>query len=738
MIVGLKDTEAFKAEAISRTYSIGGKNITFESGKLALLADGSVVIRDEEGNYLLTTAGVSEKAKPGSDFFAMTVDFQEKYYAAGKIGGNRFMKREGRASENAILNSRLIDRPIRPMFPKGVLNEVQVISTIMSSSGLSDYGFYGVTGASLVLMLSGTTAFEGPVAGVRVFADESGKLGFDPKFSELKNAKLDLTVAGTLDAITMVESQAQQVDDETMLKAFEYAHSIIKDLCNAQLDFVAVYSAKYPLPASKIIMKEAHPDLYTKIKEVLTADKMQSLYGVSKLEFHDALHHLEDEVKAALGYTEDTEELKAVEIEEYVYKAVRETMRSGILGSEKRLDGRQLTQVRPIKVEAGLLPRVHGSALFQRGITQALSIATLGGPGDIMLIDDMFEQETKRYIHHYNFPPFSTGEIKGLRNPGRREIGHGRLAEKALEPVLPDYDKFPYFIRVVSETTTCNGSSSMASVCGSSLSLMDAGVPIKAMVAGVAMGLVYDDNTRKYKVLSDIQAQEDFLGDMDFKVAGTEKGITALQMDCKIKGLEMQVVRDVLSQAKGALEFISNEMRKVLEMPRPTLSQYAPSILSLTVPSEKIREVIGKGGEMIQKISKDFNVEIVIDDNGFVSVTAKNQEQGHNAVAFIKALVKDIEPGDLITGKAFRIIDGTGAIVDLGNGKSGMIHISKIAKERVNKIEDYIKVGDMVDVKVLTVDRENNRIGLERIQKDLSAIPETPKTSADMLMDIGL
>jgi polyribonucleotide nucleotidyltransferase len=278
----------------------------------------------------------------------------------------------------------------------------------------------------------------------------------------------------------------------------------------------------------------------------------------------------------------------------------------------------------------------------------------------------------------------------------------------------------------------------MASVCGSSLSLMDAGVPIKAMVAGVAMGLVYDDNTRKYKVLSDIQAQEDFLGDMDFKVAGTEKGITALQMDCKIKGLEMQVVRDVLSQAKGALEFISNEMRKVLEMPRPTLSQYAPSILSLTVPSEKIREVIGKGGEMIQKISKDFNVEIVIDDNGFVSVTAKNQEQGHNAVAFIKALVKDIEPGDLITGKAFRIIDGTGAIVDLGNGKSGMIHISKIAKERVNKIEDYIKVGDMVDVKVLTVDRENNRIGLERIQKDLSAIPETPKTSADMLMDIGL
>lgn len=738
MIVGLKDTEAFKAEVISRTYSIGGKNITFESGKLALLADGSVVIRDEEGNYLLTTAGVSEKAKSGSDFFAMTVDFQEKYYAAGKIGGNRFMKREGRASENAILNSRLIDRPIRPMFPKGVLNEVQVISTIMSSSGLSDYGFYGVTGASLALMLSGTTAFEGPVAGVRVFADESGKLGFDPKFSELKNAKLDLTVAGTLDAITMVESQAQQVDDDTMLKAFEYAHSIIKDLCNAQLDFVAVYSAKYPLPASKIILKEAHPDLYTKIKEVLTADKMQSLYGVSKLEFHDALHHLEEEVKAALGYTEDTEELKAVEIEEYVYKAVRETMRSGILGSEKRLDGRQLTQVRPIKVEAGLLPRVHGSALFQRGITQALSIATLGGPGDIMLIDDMFEQETKRYIHHYNFPPFSTGEIKGLRNPGRREIGHGRLAEKALEPVLPDYDKFPYFIRVVSETTTCNGSSSMASVCGSSLSLMDAGVPIKAMVAGVAMGLIYDDNTRKYKVLSDIQAQEDFLGDMDFKVAGTEKGITALQMDCKIKGLEMQVVRDVLSQAKGALEFISNEMRKVLEMPRPTLSQYAPSILSLTVPSEKIREVIGKGGEMIQKISKDFNVEIVIDDNGFVSVTAKNQEQGHNAVAFIKALVKDIEPGDLITGKAFRIIDGTGAIVDLGNGKSGMIHISKIAKERVNKIEDYIKVGDMVDVKVLTVDRENNRIGLERIQKDLSTIPETPKTSADMLMDIGL
>ena len=537
----------------------------------------------------------------------------------------------------------------------------------------------------------------------------------------------------------MVESQAQQVDDETMLKAFEYAHSIIKELCNAQLDFVATYSAKYPLPASKIIMKEAHPDLYSEIKKILTADKMQSLYGVSKLEFHDALHHLEQEAKEALGYTEDTEALKANEIEEYVYKAVRETMRSGILGSEKRLDGRALTQVRPIKVEAGLLPRVHGSALFQRGITQALSITTLGGPGDIMLIDDMYEEETKRYIHHYNFPPFSTGEIKGLRSPGRREIGHGRLAEKALEPVLPEYDTFPYFIRVVSETTTCNGSSSMASVCGSSLSMMDAGVPIKAMVAGVAMGLIYDENTRKYKVLSDIQAQEDFLGDMDFKVAGTEKGITALQMDCKIKGLEMQVVRDVLSQAKGSLEFISNEMRKVLEMPRPTLSQFAPSILSLTVPTEKIREVIGKGGEMIQKISKDFAVEIVINDDGFVSVTAKNQEQGHNAVAFIKALVRDIEPGDQITGKAFRIIDGTGAIVDLGNGKSGMIHISKIAKERVNKIEDYIKVGDMVDVKVLTVDRENNRIGLERI---IPATPDAPMASAapvaDILTDIGI
>jgi len=361
---------------------------------------------------------------------------------------------------------------------------------------------------------------------------------------------------------------------------------------------------------------------------------------------------------------------------------------------------------------------VHGSALFQRGITQALTIATLGGPGDIQIIDDMFEENTKRYIHHYNFPPFSVGEVKPLRGVGRREVGHGRLAEKALEPVLPSLEKFPYFIRMVSEITTCNGSSSMASVCGSTMAMMDAGVPITALVSGVAMGMIYDDETGKYIVLSDIQAQEDFLGDLDFKVARTDKGITALQMDCKIAGLSMEVVAKVFAQAKGSLDHIRTEMTKELSAPRASLSPYAPFILSITIPTDRIREVIGKGGEMIQKITKEFSVEVDITDEGMVSVTAKNQENGKMAIEFITKLLKDIEPGENYTGKALKILEGVGVIIDLGSGKSGMIHISKIAKERVENIEHFVKMGDMVTVKVLTVDREKGRIGLERIVKE--------------------
>lgn len=724
MIPGLSDKNIVDKRPVSKTYEIGGKKFTFESARLALLANGSAVISDEAGNYLLTTAGLKDEANLAASFFPLTVEFQEKYYAAGKIGGNRFMKREGRPSENAVLNSRLIDRPIRPMFPKGSLNEVQIISTILSSSGLSDYGFHGITGASLSLMLAGVVEFEGPVSGVRIALTESGFV-FDPTFDVLEKAILDLTVAGTSDAITMVESQGQEIDDATMLKAFEFAHELIKELCAAQTDFVAEYKKSHALPEFRFTVRETDAELEAFVLETVTDELVAPLFNTGKAEFHDRLHDLEDAVVEKFdlaSYAEEVAENPTLpgvnkveaELREHVYGAVKKKMRAKVLSTRVRLDGRAPDEVRQVRATAGILPKVHGSVLFERGITQALSITTLGGPGDIQIVDDMFEEDTKRYIHHYNFPPFSVGEVKPLRGVGRREVGHGRLAEKALEMVLPPLESFPYFIRVVSEITTCNGSSSMASVCGSSLSLMDAGVPIKAMVAGVAMGMVYDDETGKYEVLSDIQAQEDFLGDLDFKVAGTERGITALQMDCKIAGLSLEVVKHVLEQSKGALGYIRTEMAKELAAPRAELSPNAPSILSLTIPVERIRELIGKGGEMIQKICRDFSVEVDVKDDGFVSITAKTQENGQNALAFIKDLLREIEPGELLEGKVVKILEGVGAIVELGK-QSGMIHISKIAKERVEQIEKYVNVGDVVKVKVLTVDKEKGRIGLERV-----------------------
>ena len=391
-------------------------------------------------------------------------------------------------------------------------------------------------------------------------------------------------------------------------------------------------------------------------------------------------------------------------------------MRKTVLGTRSRLDGRAPDEVRPVRATAPILPRTHGSALFERGVTQVLSVTTLGGPSDIQIIDDMFEEDTKRYIHHYNFPPYSVGEVKPLRGVGRREVGHGRLAEKALEPVLPSEDSFPYMIRVVSETTTCNGSSSMASVCGSTMSLMDAGVPIKAMVAGVAMGMIYDEDTGKYEILSDIQAQEDFLGDMDFKVARTETGITALQMDCKIAGLSMDVIRAVFAKSVDACGYIMGEMKKCLDRPRAELSPYAPFLLAVHVPEDKMREVIGKGGETIQGIEKDFGVEVNLEDDGHCTITAKTQEAGKAALEFIKGILKEIEVGDIYEGKIVKILDTVGAIVELGKGKEGMIHISKFGiKERIADVNTVAKVGEIVKVKVYNVDKEKGRIGLEKI-----------------------
>lgn len=730
MLVWLKDSQALDRAVVAKTYKIGNKNISFESGRLALFATGSVVIQDEVGNFLLTTCGIGNP-KDG-DFFPLTVEFQEKYYATGKIGGNRFMKREGRPSEASILNSRMIDRPIRPMFPKGTRTDTQIISSIMSSSGLSDFGWYGITGASVSVMLAGVTEFEGPVAGVRIASDESGNFIFDPTFDQIATAHLDLTVAGTLDAITMVESQGSEVSNELMVRAFEYAHEIVKSLCHAQLDFVAEYKKIHALPTTTLTVGETDTSTIAKVRECVAESDIQAVYGLGKLEFHDAMHDLIEKTYLTLnpspkGEGDGTDspslkekgsgdEVKMGDIADSVKWIIQEHMRARILETKTRLDGRRCDEVRPVRASAPILPRTHGSALFERGVTQVLSVATLGGPGDIQLVDDMFEEDTKRYIHHYNFPPFSVGEVKPLRWVGRREVGHGRLAEKALEPVLPSAVDFPYMMRVVSETTTCNGSSSMASVCGSTMALMDAGVPIKAMVAWVAMGMIYDEDTGKYEILADIQAQEDFLGDMDFKVARTEKGITALQMDCKIAGLSMEVITEVFEKSVDATGYIMGEMKKCLSESRKELSPYAPFLLSVFVPEEKMREVIGKGGETIQGIEKEFGVEVNLEDSGTCTITARDQVSGKAALDFIKNILKDIEVGDIYEGKIVKILDTVGAIVEIARGKEGMVHISKFGvTERIANVNDVAKVGEIIKVRVYGVDKEKGRIGLEKI-----------------------
>ncbi len=459
---------------------------------------------------------------------------------------------------------------------------------------------------------------------------------FDPTFEQIAAAHLDLTVAGTLDAITMVESQGQEVSNELMVRAFEYAHEIIKELCHAQADFLAEYKKVHVLPETTLTVVDTDETVLARVRDIITEDQVKAVYGLGKLEFHDAIHDLVESTATALGYDEETNTPKMADIADSVKDVVKTHMRKTVLGTRTRLDGRACDEVRPVRATAPILPRTHGSALFERGVTQVLSITTLGGPSDIQLIDDMFEEDTKRYIHHYNFPPFSVGEVKPLRGVGRREVGHGRLAEKALEPVLPKESDFPYMIRVVSETTTCNGSSSMASVCGSTMSLMDAGVPIKAMVAGVAMGMIYDEDTGKYEILADIQAQEDFLGDMDFKVARTDKGITALQMDCKIAGLSMDVIKQVFAKSVDACGYIMGEMKKCLSEPRTELSPYAPFLLAVFVPEDKMREVIGKGGETIQGIEKEYGVEVNLEDDGQCTITAKTQEAGKAALEFIK------------------------------------------------------------------------------------------------------
>ena len=716
---GLSDSNAVEMQPLKKEYVIGGKKLCFESGKLGLLADGSVSMSDENGNVLFTTAGIKQVGlNESAGFFPLVVDYQEKFYATGKIGGNRFMKREARPSDGATLTSRMIDRPIRPMFPKGIINDTQIIATVFSSDGNSEQGSWGITTASLALLMAGAP-FEWPVAGIKIALNHDGSYTFDPDFDAEREAKLHLVVAGTLDAITMVEAGANEVSNTEMLDALSYAHNLVVEMCNAQLDFLKAFTTQYG-EIEQIEPSFNNPDvsLYEKVQAFLTDDKLEALYWKWKKEFQKVLDNLDIETKEYLmaewDYTEDSD---TSGVGAMVYKRVKEVMRKNILENERRLDGRKPNEVRNIAWETGLLPRTHGSALFQRGMTQVLNVCTLGWPEDIMIVDGMFEETNKRYIHHYNFPPYSVWEVRMMRGAGRREIGHGRLAERALEPVLPSEADFPYMIRTVSEVTTCNGSSSMASVCGSTMSLMNAWVPIKRPVSAVAMGMIYDEESGSYKVLSDIQAQEDFLWDMDFKVARTAEWITAMQLDVKIKGLKMQVFEEAFTQGEEATMYILDEMLKAQSEVASELSSYAPLIMSLTVPEDKIRTVIGKGGETIQRIQAEHNVVISIDDSWVTSITAKTQEWWKAAIAEITEILWTPVEGYKDTGKVVKIIEWVGAIVEFKWKNSGMIHISKLSKERVTNVEDIVKAWDMVDFEIIQVDLAKGRIGLKRMEK---------------------
>ena len=738
-MIWLSDKTSVSIKPLRKTYDIEGQKITFETGKLGLLINGSVTISDENDNVLFVSTwfkqeGLNEKA----DFFPLIVEWQEKYYATGTIGGNRFNKREGRPTDDATLTARLIDRPIRPMFPKWIVNDTQIIASVLSASGERDLGFWWIVWASIGLTMAGTP-FEWPISGCRLSLMEDWNYIFNPTLKEEENAKLNLVTAWTSDAITMVEAWAKEVSDEEMVKALEKSHEIIKAICEAQNDFLNDYKIEFWISEPKVVYNKPDETLYEEVKQFLSVDKMEVLYEKGKKEFQHELNTIDEEVKEYFisKWYEITDEtnIEEKQINEFsiwalVYKRVKEVMRHNILENSKRLDGRKTDEVRPVTWEVSLLPRTHGSALFQRGMTQALSITTLWGPDDVQELEWMMPKSEKRYMHHYNFPPYSVWEVRMMRWVGRREIGHWALAERALVPVLPSVEEFPYTMRVVSEITTCNGSSSMASVCGSTMSLMNAWVPIKSPVAWVAMGMIYDEETWKYKILSDIQAQEDFLWDMDFKVARTKKGITAMQLDVKIKGLKMDVFRDAFAQSVWAIDYILEQMLSVQPAVSEKLSPYAPLILTMNIPVDKISSVIWKGWENVQRMEKEHSVRISIADDWVTTITADTQMWWDVVVSEIKEFLWTPEVWYKSKGLVSKIIEWTWAIVDF-RWKSGMIHISKLSPLRTQNVEDVVKVGDSVEFEIVQVDLAKWRIGLKRIptEEELKKYEEQKKST---------
>lgn len=683
----------------SYSIELGGRTLTMEIGKIAKQANGAVLVRYGDTAVVVAATG-TKTPREGVDFFPLTVDFEEKMYAVGKIPGG-FIKREGRPAETAILTSRLIDRPIRPMFPEGYHNDVQIVATAVSVDPDNAPDIPAMIGASCALSIS-DIPFEGPIAGVRVGMID-GQYIINPTIEQAKVSRLNLAVAGTKDAILMVEAGAKEISEDEMLDAIWFGHEEIKKLVEWQEKIMAEVGK----PKMEVPVYEPPAELAAEIEAYGAEQLKAALMDANKLEREENVARIKAEIADAFmeKYPDNAKDVAYI-----TQKLVKKIVRRTISVDKIRPDGRALDEVRPVTCEVGLLARPHGSALFTRGQTQILNVLALAPLSEAQTLDGLGVELTKRYIHHYNFPPYSVGETKPLRSPGRREIGHGALAERALLPVIPTEEEFPYAIRLVSETLESNGSSSMGSVCASTLSLMDAGVPIKAPVAGVAMGLVKDGDY--FTILTDIQGLEDALGDMDFKVAGTKNGITAIQMDIKIDGINKEIFKQALAQAKRGREHIMGIMLDCIAEPRKELSKYAPKITTIHVDPEKISKIIGPGGKTIKKIVEETGAKIDIEEDGRVYIAAVNSEEAAKAIDMINGITAEAEVGKVYTGKVTRLM-AFGAFVEILPGKEGLVHISQLSTERVNKVEDVVSVGDEIVVKVTEIDQKG-RINLSR------------------------
>lgn len=690
-------------------YDLSGRELKVTIGKVAEQANGSCLVQCGE-TVVLVNACASKEPREGVDFFPLSCDFEEKLYSVGKIPGG-FIKREGRPSEKSILTSRLIDRPLRPLFPEGYRNDVQVIATALSVEQDNQPDILAMIGSSIALTIS-DIPFNGPTGSVNVgYVD--GEYIINPTIAQREKSRLNITVSGTKDAIMMVEAGADILSEEEVLNAILFAHEEIKSICN----FIETIREEIGKEKSEVIIKQRDEDLFNAIIEFGKEQIISALRTPNKMEREENLDNITKEIFEK--FLPDYEDKKG-EINSAIESVIVDEVRRLIIEEGIRPDDRELDEVRKISCERGLLPRTHGSGLFTRGQTQVLTLTTLGAPGEVQVLDGVIDEDDKRYMHQYNFPPFSVGDVRPLRSPGRREIGHGALAERALVPVLPSEEEFPYTMRLVSEVLSSNGSSSQASICGSTLSLLDAGVPIKDSVAGIAMGLIKDEKTNKIAILTDIQGLEDHFGDMDFKVAGTKDGITALQMDIKIDGISREILATALEKAKRARLHILSIMNDCIATPSEEMSKYAPKIFTMQILPEKIREVIGPGGKVINKIIDETGVKIDTFDDGRIAITADSRENGERAKEMINEIVKEIEVGEIYSG-VITTITNFGAFVELIKGKEGLLHISNMTHERLNKVEDLFKVGDVVEVKVIEIDNQG------KIKLSRKALLEKPK-----------